>query len=70
MTKYYGLIDLDNLPPRILMETWEREAKRLLRLEDSLICLERRIMDYVWNKVAEYDPRNINLMKGGEVNGI
>lgn len=66
MTKYYGRIDVDNMPPQELIRQWEREAK-ILSPDDSLVPVERRRIDYVWNKIAEHQNQT---MKGGIENGI
>ncbi len=71
MTKYYGRIDLDNMPPQELIRRWEREAKSLYsssaRGPATSMSPERLRDDYVWNKIAEHQSQR---MKGGIENGI
>lgn len=58
MKSHYGRIDLDRMPPRERIRSWEREARRLYDPEKEPRTFERFRSDYVWGKIADWQEEN------------
>lgn len=59
MNTYYGRIDLrkERMPPALVILRWTKEAKRDYDPELETRNLERFVMDYVWNNIAEWQEK-------------
>lgn len=59
MNTYYGRIDLrrERMPPALFICRWYKEAKVEFDPERETRSLDRFVMDYVWNNIAEWQEK-------------